>query len=109
MSGISEADRRVMGSIDDPGHADTHTLGSSVLYHDSHYTFPSLPIGKKEDYIFNSALLRPHSFDLSHTFQALSLSNTYEYARGLSARTLSASARTTFSSLKRTQESPPSL
>jgi hypothetical protein len=41
-------------------------------------------------------------------FQVLSFSNTYRYARGLRARMLSASARTTFSSLKSTQELAPS-
>jgi hypothetical protein len=49
-------------------------------------------------------VLRLHS--LPFLFQALTFSNTYKYARGLSARTLSASARTTFSSLKSTHEPP---
>lgn len=51
------------------------------------------------DYIHSSSLF------LS-SFQDLTFSNTYKYARGLSARTLSASARTTFSSLKSTHEPP---
>src|SRR5260221_1583592 len=90
-----------MGSIDD---------GANTL--STQHLLPRLPLhflGFKRYYIFNFALLRLHSSTLAHIFQALSLSNTYKYARGLSARTLSASARTTFSSLKRTQESPPSL
>jgi len=54
----------------------------------------------------NCILLTSHALSSVQTF---TLSNTYKYARDLSARTLSASARTTFSSLKSTQESPPSF
>ena len=62
------------------------------------------PSGKRKlncNTVSSTTILHSVSHYYFHTF---TFSNTYKYARGFSERTLSASARTTFSSLKSTQE-----